>query len=207
MTCVARAGNRRCVSPFLTFLTLILLAPCAHAHRLDEYLQATQISVARDRIVIDIYLTPGTAVAPAILSTIDTNGDGLISNAEGAAYGEALLRSVRLTVDDQPRELSPSNSEYPPLEQLSSGIRFIHLEAVTPVIRESEGPHKIEFENNFDPRTSVYLANAMIPLDRIITIRRQQRDLLQRNLQIDYEVGSAGLGFSRCGGHRRARSL
>lgn len=86
---VARAANRFCVNPLLALFTFVLLAPCASAHRLDEYLQATQISVGRDRIVVDIYLTPGTAVAPAILSTIDTNGDGSISSAEGAAYDQA----------------------------------------------------------------------------------------------------------------------
>lgn len=190
MTAAPGTANRLVVNPLLAFFLLVLVAPCALAHRLDEYLQATQILVGRDRIVVDIYLTPGTAVAPAILSTIDTNGDGLISGSEGAAYGQSVLKSVRLMVDNKPRELSLSSSEYPPMDQLSGGIGFIHLETVTPRVSDSEGSHRIEFENNFLPGTSVYLANAMIPLDRIVKIRHQQRDLLQRDLQIDYEIGS-----------------
>lgn len=192
---VARAANRLVVDPLLAFCVLVLVAPCAFAHRLDEYLQVTQISVGRDRIVVDIYLTPGTAVAPAILSTIDTDGDGLISGTEGTAYGQSVLKSVRLMVDNKPRELSLSSSQYPPMDQLSAGIGFIHLETVTPVISDSEGAHKIEFENNFDPGASVYLANAMLPLDRLVRIRHQQRDVLQRDLQIDYEIGSAGPAY------------
>ena len=192
---VHRAADRwcvnRCVNPLLALVVLVLLAPCALAHRLDEYLQAAQISVGKDRIVVDIYLTPGTAVAPAILRTIDKNGDGSISRAEGADYGHSVLKSVRLLVDDKPRELSLLSTEYPPFEQMRAGIGFIHLETVTQVVSDSAGPHKIEFENNFDPETSVYLANAMIPLDRNVKIRQQQRYVLQRDLQIDYEVESA----------------
>ena len=195
MTVAARAANRLVVKPLLAFCVLVLVAPSALAHRLDEYLQATQISVGRDRIVVDIYLTPGTAVAPEILSTIDKNGDGSISSAEGTAYGQSVLKSVRLVVDDTPRELSLSSSEYPPMDQLSAGIGLIHLETVTQVVSDSEGAHRIEFENNFDPKTSVYLANAMIPLDRTVKIRHQQRDVLQRDLQIDYEVGSEGPSY------------
>jgi hypothetical protein len=55
--------------------------------------------VGKDRIVVDIYLAPGTAVAPAILSALDTNGDGSISCEEGADYGHSILKSVRLIVD------------------------------------------------------------------------------------------------------------
>jgi hypothetical protein len=195
VTGVARAANRLRVNRLPAICVLVLVAPGALAHRLDEYLQATQISVGRDRIVADIYLTPGTAVAPAILSTIDKNGDGSISGAEGADYGQSVVKSVRLLVDDKPRELSLSSSEYPPMDQMRAGIGFIHLEMVTQVISDSEGAHKIEFQNNFNPRTSVYLANAMIPPDRIVKIRHQQRDVLQRYLKIDYEIGSAGPAY------------
>jgi hypothetical protein len=173
----------------LAFFTLVLLAPCASAHRLDEYLQATQISVGKDRIVVDIYLTPGTTVAPAILTTIDKNRDGSISSEERVTYGQSVLKSVRLLIDDKPRELSLLSGDYPPMEQMGAGIGMIHLKLATSARTDSEGVHALIFENRFDSGESVYLANAMLPLDRAVTINHQQRDVLQRNLQIDYEIG------------------
>jgi len=194
MALVSVKGSRKRVIPFLSFCVAFLLVPHAWAHRLDEYLQATQISVGRDRIVVDIYLTPGTAVAPAILGAIDTNGDGLISDAEGTAYALSVLKSIRLLVDDKPRELSLSRGEYPPMDQMSAGIGMIHLNTMTSVVNDREGAHTLVFENNFDPGSSVYLANAMLPRDRIVTIGYQQRDLFQRYLQIDYRIGGARPG-------------
>ena len=41
---------------------LLLAGTPASAHRLDEYLQATTISVEKDRVQAQIRLTPGVAV-------------------------------------------------------------------------------------------------------------------------------------------------
>ena len=69
------------------------------AHRLDEYLQATTISVEEDRVQGEIRLTPGVAVSPIVLAKIDTNADDVISEAEQRAYAEAVLRDLSLTID------------------------------------------------------------------------------------------------------------
>ena len=55
----------------------------AHAHRLDEYLQATRVAIARDRIDLEIDLTPGATIAASIATEIDTDRDGRFSPAEG----------------------------------------------------------------------------------------------------------------------------
>ena len=41
------------------WLTVLLMPLPAGAHRLDEYLQATRVGIERDRVSIDIDLTPG----------------------------------------------------------------------------------------------------------------------------------------------------
>ena len=58
------------------------LAASASAHRLDEYLQATTIALERDRLVLQLRLTPGVAVAARVLASLDTNGDGTVSEGE-----------------------------------------------------------------------------------------------------------------------------
>ena len=59
-------------------LTLVVVVFCwlatpAFAHRLDEYLQATTIAVEKDRLVLQLRLTPGVAVA-AQVSPAASNG-------------------------------------------------------------------------------------------------------------------------------------
>jgi len=66
----------------LTGAILFFVGTSASAHRLDEYLQATTISVEKDRIQVQIRLTPGIAVVPSVLRNIDIDADGVISNAE-----------------------------------------------------------------------------------------------------------------------------
>jgi hypothetical protein len=69
---------------------LSLRAP-ACAHRLDEYLQATIISVEKDRVQASLRLIPGVAVSPIVIWSVDTNGDGVISEGEQQSYAEQVL--------------------------------------------------------------------------------------------------------------------
>lgn len=61
---------------------LLLLPATAFAHRLDEYLEATILSVQSDRVDGTMRLVPGVAVSSTVISGIDTNGDGTISAGE-----------------------------------------------------------------------------------------------------------------------------
>src|SRR5262245_11071249 len=83
----------------------------AEAHRLDEYLQATRISIEPGRIAVEMNLTPGAAVAKDVIATIDRDGNGEISATEGAAYASDVLHSVSLNVDDERHSLVLQNYE------------------------------------------------------------------------------------------------
>ena len=74
-------------------MILLLIAIPAFAHRLDEYLQGTIISIEKDRVNAQITLTPGVAVVPTLLAELDTNGDGVISTAEQSAGIRRLLNT------------------------------------------------------------------------------------------------------------------
>lgn len=82
-----------------TTLVLFLAVSAASAHRLDEYLEATMISLDAGRMHADIRLVPGVAVLPAVLREIDTNADGAISDSELHAYGEKVLRDLSFAID------------------------------------------------------------------------------------------------------------
>src|SRR5580704_17875054 len=86
-------------SPFVVACVWLASLPLASAHRMDEYLQATRLSIDVDRVDMEIDLTPGVAMASEVFGWIDTNRDGEISQSEGDAYARRMLRSVVLSVD------------------------------------------------------------------------------------------------------------
>jgi hypothetical protein len=94
-----------------TALILLALAGVASAHRLDEYLQATLISVDKHQVQLSMRLIPGVAVSSSVIASIDSNHDGVLSQAEQTAYGEQVLRDLSLTLDGsllQPKLISMS---------------------------------------------------------------------------------------------------
>ena len=66
----------------------------ASAHRLDEYLQGTIISVEKDRLEAEVTLTPGVIVFPLLIADIDTDSSGTISEAEMIAQQRADRRTA-----------------------------------------------------------------------------------------------------------------
>ena len=160
----------------------------AGAHRLDEYLQATRLSIDAERVRLEIDLTAGVAVAHEVSAWIDTNRDGQISNAEGEAYARDVLRSVVLSVDGQPVPISVIEVHVPPLREISSGVGTIQVRAGANVSGTGAGRHQMAYLNTHRSQWSVYLVNALIPADSGIQIAGQQRDPAQHGLTLDYTV-------------------
>src|SRR4051812_1427661 len=84
---------------FAFLLVLLLIPTPAGAHRLDEYLQATRVAIERDRVNLDIDLTPGVSIAGQVTAWIDVNRDGEISPLESLRYGRDVLSSLALSFD------------------------------------------------------------------------------------------------------------
>ncbi len=98
------------------------------AHRLDEYLQATIISVETARVDASMRLIPGVAVSSIVLAGIDPNADGVISEAERRAYTEGVLRDLSLTVDGDRLKLQLVSAEFPTVEDMKEGLGEIHID-------------------------------------------------------------------------------
>ena len=169
-------------------VVVCLLPRSASAHRVDEYLQATRISVERGRVVLDMTLTPGIEVAPLVFSWIDANHDGRISSKEGAAYAGHVLHSLELSVDGHPVALAAAAHEFPAFREMSLGVGAIRLRAAAKLPWMSAGDHRVVYRNTHRPEWSVYLANALVPDDNRVQIVEQQRDRAQRELTIHYRL-------------------
>lgn len=163
----------------------ILAAMPAMAHRLDEYLQATLISIEQDRVQADVRLAPGVSIFPVVLAAIDTDGDGAISAIEQHAYAERVLRDLALKVDGRPAPLRLTSIQYPRLAEMKEGLGEIQLgfEAHLP----PGGSHRrLVFENHHQSRIAAYLVNCLVPRDPAIRIEAQHRNYEQSSYELAY---------------------
>ncbi len=178
---------RRLFMSFVLGVWLATPAP-AGAHRLDEYLQATRLSIDIERVGLEIDLTAGVAVAPEVLAWMDMNRDGQISNAEGEAYAREMLRAVVLSVDGRPVPITLVGIRVPPVRDMSLGVGTIQVRAAANVTGTGTGHHHVAYFNTHRSESSVYLVNALVPADPRIQIAGQRRDRAQHGLTLEYTV-------------------
>jgi hypothetical protein len=168
-----------------------LLLACvrtADAHQLDEYLQATRIAIEHDRIVLDISLTPGVAIARQIFASIDRNRDREISGSEIEAYGHTVLGDLFLELDGRPYPLTLARAECPPWSEMREGLGTVRLQATADVPVGTGGHHEVHFSNSHRSDISTYLVNPLVPSSRTIAILEQQRDMLQHGIRLSINV-------------------
>ena len=176
---------------------LLVIATPAYAHRLDEYLQATLISVGKDRVRVELRLTPGVAVFPRVLAAIDTNGDGVISDAERRSYVARVLGDVTLAIDGVRLPLRVTASRFASIAEMKEGLGDIEID-VDAVVPRGRTDRTLTFDNHHLSGISVYLANALVPSDTSIRVAHQHRS---------YDQASFRLGYSQDGVSADPQSL
>jgi hypothetical protein len=164
---------------------LLALGAGSFAHRLDEYLQATILSVEKDRVQASMRLIPGVAVSSRVIASIDTNADGVFSEAEQLAYAQLMLRDLSITVDGKSVRPTLLSQTFPPLDELKQGLGEIHIDFT--VALPPGGPQrKIVIENHHQNAISAYLVNCLVPSDPTIRVLAQNRNESQSFYQLDY---------------------
>ena len=163
-----------CRLPLL--LALLAVPSAVFAHRDDQYLQATLVTIEPSSVRLQINLTPGVAVAEQVIALIDRDGDGAISTNEAAAYAESLKRDLLLRVDGRKLELKLTASEFVAPEELRTGSGIIQIEFSATPGPLAAGAHKLTLENRHLTTMSVYLINAARPRGGSIQITRQKRN-------------------------------
>lgn len=173
---------------------LLLAGASASAHRLDEYLQATTISLEKNRVQVEIRLTPGVAVFPIVLANIDADADGVISEAEQRAYAERVLGDMSLTIDGERLQLRLVSMKFAKIEEMKEGRGEIQLEFNAEM--SSGGPNRrLIFENQHQSRIAAYLVNCLVPRDPSIRITAQDRNYEQSFYQADYVQANVRSGM------------
>ena len=180
----------------LAVVLLIGFGAPAQAHRLDEYLQETIVSVSPHQVELKLYLTAGVNVAPAVLAQIDADHDGVVSPAEQQAYADQVRRDLSLSLDGKPLALRLGALTFPPAEGVRQGLADIRMTMATDAL-SGEGSHQLALANRHDRRIAVYLVNALAPNDPQVRILSQTRNVDQSAYRLNFSVGVAASGGAR----------
>ena len=156
------------------------------AHRRDEYLQAARLAIDPARVQVELDLTPGIAVADAVLGAIDADRDGAVSPSEADGYAGTVMRAVSLEIDGRPLTARVTGSVFPPVDAVRRGEGTIRLQISAAPPQLDPGTHQLRYRNAHRPDIGVYLANALVPSNERIAVTDQQRDVDQRELRIAY---------------------
>ena len=183
------------MKPWRWLLAILLLgvAAPAQAHRLDEYLQETIVSVGPHQVELKLYLTAGVNVAPTVLAQIDTNGDGVFSPAEQQAYADQVRQDLALSLDGKPLALRLGASSFPPVSAIRDGLADIRM-TLTADLPDGQGTYQLELIDRHQSRLAVYLVNALAPSDPTIRIVSQTRSVDQSAYTLTFSSGGAGAG-------------
>lgn len=190
----------------LLAVTMFLLS-AAHvlAHRLDEYLQGTIVSIEKNRVSAEMTLTPGVAVFPRLIAEMDTDGNGVISPSEQDAYTRRMLHDLSLRIDG--RALTPQlrSVEFPAIEEMKEGRGEIRV-AFGASLPPGGADRKLVIENRHEPGISAYQVNCLVPRDRDIRISAQKRNYTQSFYELDFTQAGVRSDSSMLGwlnGNRR----
>ncbi len=179
---------RRLFTRRVALVALLFSATHARAHRVDECLQCSFVSIAPDRVALSLTLVPGIETAPALIAQIDTNRDGAISTAEAANFARLVCSRLSLEIDGQLLPLQLVRHEFPSVADLRTGFALISLDFATAVVPLEPGAHHVRFRNDHHPESSVYLANVMLPTSPAVQLGRPARDDAQQTLAFSFVV-------------------
>jgi hypothetical protein len=165
---------------------VLLLGKTASAHRVDEYLQATILSVEGNRVQASMRLIPGKLVSSSVIAAIDSNRDGVFSEGEERAYVERVVGDLSITIDGKNVRPQLISWSFPQPAQMRNGLGEIHI-GYTVDLPYGGTNRALILTNHHLNYTSVYLMNVLVPQDRNIHILAQKRNEQQSVYELDYQ--------------------
>ena len=186
--------------PVLVAACGLLFGQAAQAHRIDEYLQATILSLEAGEARASMRLIPGVLAAPPVIAGIDADRDGVFSADEQQAYARRVLGDLSITLDGKripPRLVSWS---FPEPARMREGLGEIRIEYRVE-LPPGGSNRALILRNHHLASASVYLMNALVPQDPSIRITAQKRSESQASYELDYRQSSIA-GASDSSGER-----
>ena len=185
----------------LAALCFLLAGRAAWAHRIDEYLQATILSLDANRVNTSMRLIPGVLVAPSVIALIDSNHDGVFSENETKAYAERVLGDLSVTVDGKATAVQLDTWNVPEASHLRDGLGEIQIQYHVELPSSSGASRSLVLANHHLNAGSVYLVNVEVPQDPRLRVVDQKRNQRQSIYELDYRQTPVGntSSYSRAG--------
>jgi hypothetical protein len=174
---------------------LLAIASSTSAHRLDEYLQATLLSIDADRVAGSMRLVPGELMAPKVIADIDSDQDGSFSESEQQAYARRVLDDQAMTVDASTVGLKLLSWDFPAAAEIRAGLGEVHIEYTAP-LPDGRGEHALVLSNSHMSAQSVYLVNVLVPQDVAVQVTAQRRNQEQSRYELGYRLTLGAVAVS-----------
>lgn len=166
------------------------------AHPSDQILQSLYLTVERDHVALTLDLSPGFLLAPELVKQVDSDGNGVLSEAEQRAYAAGVIDQISVSVDGAPAPLQVSDARFPALNVLGLG-GTISLQAHAAVANTfrvvPSSSHALVVSNRYASTTSVYQASVLRPADPQVTIASQTRNEWQSELRVTYRTTGSSI--------------
>lgn len=156
-------------------------------HRLDEYLQATTITLEHDRVLFHVRLTPGVDVAEQIIGQIDRNGDMVLSPDEQTAYAKKIARNLSVSLNGKRTTLRFDGGAFPATTLLRAGTGVVELQFDLPM-HMTAGHYRLTYTNAATEPDVVHLVNCLVPQDPAVHVTGQKRSQDQSVYRLDFTV-------------------
>jgi hydrogenase/urease accessory protein HupE len=166
-------------------LALVIFIHSAQAHRLNEYLQATTVSLHKGNIQLHIRLTAGTDIAPQVLALIDKDRNNLLSAAEQEKYARSVLGDLTVIADGANIATQLQSWIFPAASEIKNGTGEIQL-TVSGTISRNLVSHRIIIKSQHFSSAAVYLVNCLVPVDTTVHVTGQNRSLDQSVYTLDF---------------------
>ena len=193
-TAIRRRARLLLLGPIIGLLALVasVLVPAATlAHPLDVYLMGSYVTVTPTQVEVEVDATPGVLLAPDVLTQIDTNGDGTLSDAESRAYLQTIVDALHLSVDGTPLTLSITKIEMPSYLNIQAGYGLIRIytSADLPASATAAGATaSLSYVNGYTPTGAMYQVNTFTSGDTPIGLGAQQRSDDQASLDVQFAI-------------------
>lgn len=157
------------------------------AHRLDEYLQATTITLEHDKVLFHMRLTPGVDVADQVIGQIDSTRDTILSPDEQTAYAKKIARNLSVSLNGKSATLRFDGGAFPATTFLRAGSGVMELQFDLPM-QMTAGHYRLTYTNATTEPDVVHLVNCLVPQDPTIHVTGQERSKDQSVYQLDFTV-------------------
>ena len=148
----------------------------AQAHRLHDLLQGSFIEITPSEVRVEVAFDPGLDIAAPFARLVDPDGDGTVSAMESASWSGAFMQAQEVTVDGKSLPLSFHSLQYTPAAPGHGDHPQLFVRYTAALNSVGPGPHRLVCSNRYEPLTSSYQTNGMVPASPSISIQSQQRD-------------------------------